>query len=189
MEITDGRLSYFREFLSSQESTELLAIWLETLPWSQDKIRIFGKWLDIPRLQCWFGDPGATYAYSGLSMHPKPWTEELMLLKAKIEALTNSSYNSVLVNLYRDGKDSNGWHSDDEKELGENPTIASLSLGSSRVFQLKHKATGERRNILLESGSLLIMSGELQKNWKHQIPKKSKIFEPRINLTFRKILF
>ena len=122
-------------------------------------------------------------------MHPKPWTEELMLLKAKIEALTNSSYNSVLANLYRDGKDSNGWHSDDEKELGENPTIASLSLGSSRVFQLKHKATGERRNILLESGSLLIMSGELQKNWKHQIPKKSKIFEPRINLTFRKILF
>jgi len=188
MEIRDGHLSYIRDFLSPQEGSELLRLWIENLPWSQDKIRLFGKWLDIPRLQCWFGDPGATYAYSGLSMKPKPWTKELMLLKLKIEAMAQIDFNSVLVNLYRNGRDSNGWHSDDEKELGEKPTIASLSLGSPRVFQLKHKETGERQDILLESGSLLIMSGELQKYWKHQIPKKTKLTEPRLNLTFRKIL-
>lgn len=189
MDIRDGQITYTNNFIPSAEHEDLMTFWCNSLPWSQDKIRIFGKWIEIPRLQCWFGDAGASYAYSGLEMNPKPWTAELLRLKAKLEAEVSTEFNSVLVNLYRDGRDSNGWHSDDEKELGENPIIASISLGTDRLFQLKHKLSGEKVNLMLESGSLLVMSGQLQKFWKHQVPKKPKVQSPRINLTFRKILF
>lgn len=188
MALKNGHISYRKDFIPSYEHDHLMSLWTHSLPWSQDKIRIFGKWIEIPRLQCWFGDPGASYTYSGLAMKPRPWTRELEDLKAKLEAELSVQFNSVLVNLYRDGQDSNGWHSDDEAELGENPVIASVSLGAERPFQLKHKFNGEKVNMLLESGSLLVMSGELQKFWKHQIPKRPKILSPRINLTFRNIV-
>lgn len=141
----------------------------------------------IPRLQAWYGDNYQAYTYSGLTMKALPWTPELGELRKRIEQHTGFLFNSCLANLYRDGNDTVGWHSDDEPELGVNPTIASLSLGESRDFQLKHKITKEKLTIPLKTGGLLLMSGETQHYWQHCIPRTKRVKSPRINLTFRLI--
>ena len=162
----------------------------DSILWKHEKIKIFGRWVLQPRLAAWYGDEGTEYVYSGLKNSPNTWNDTLLGFKATLEAITNESFNSVLLNYYRDGQDSMGWHQDNEKELGNNPTIASLSFGASREFQLRHKFDKQIPTIkcLLENGSILIMSGSTQKFWQHQIPKTKKQIGERINLTFRKII-
>jgi alkylated DNA repair dioxygenase AlkB len=146
---------------------------------------MYGKELLFPRLTAWYGDNDKSYTFSGITLRPNDWTEELFEIKNAIEKETIDKFNSVLLNLYRSGNDSISWHTDAEKELGINPVIASVSFGDVRKFQLKHKETKEKIEILLTHGSLLIMQGELQHFWKHQIPKTKKTVKERINLTFR----
>jgi alkylated DNA repair dioxygenase AlkB len=149
---------------------------------------MFGKIVDIPRLQAWYGDEAATYAYSKLTLQPMPWTSGLLPLKQQVSDFCQSNFNGMLANCYRDHQDSVSWHSDDEPELGEQPVIASLSFGCERVFHLKQKHGGEKFKLPLQSGSLLVMSGDTQKNWSHAIHKTRIEKSMRINLTFRNIL-
>jgi alkylated DNA repair dioxygenase AlkB len=153
---------------------------------------MYGKRIAVPRLTAWFGDAETNYTYSGLTMVPEPWTPELLELKSRLEPRARgTTFNSVLLNLYRDGNDSVAWHSDDEPELGRNPVIASLSLGQARSFRLKHDHDDSIPPVQIEltHGSLLVMSGALQHHWKHQLPKRRSVnLGPRINLTFRQIL-
>ncbi len=186
--VSDGILEYAPSFIPSEEATDLLEKLIERIDWRQEEMKMFGKVVQFPRLTAWYGDPEASYRYSGTTFQPTPWIPELLSLREKIQDVENHSFNSVLLNYYRDGQDSMGWHADNEKELGRNPVIASLNLGASRPFQLKHNTLGDKQEIILEHGSLLIMAGALQHHWKHQIPKRKKIQEPRINLTFRQIL-
>ncbi len=162
----------------------------ESILWKHEEIKIYGRWVLQPRLTAWYGDEGTDYVYSGLKNTPNTWNEILLGLKAKLETITGISFNSVLLNYYRDGQDSMGWHQDNEKELGNNATIVSLSFGESREFQLRHRFDKQIPKVkcMLENGSLLIMSGATQQFWQHQIPKTKKQIGERINLTFRKIL-
>lgn len=179
----------FKNLHSCQFSTEELenALW-ENIPWQRDKIKIFGKEHFTPRLTSWHGDNNALYSYSNTPLIPKPWTKELVELKNKIEQFTSNKFNSVLLNWYRNGEDHMGWHSDDEKELGENPVIASLNLGASRKFVLRRKANHQEKiEIVLNNGDLLIMSDETQHFWQHYVPKQKKVKTNRFNLTFREI--
>lgn len=160
---------------------------MEEVTWKHEAIKIFGKEVMQPRLTAWYGDAGVEYTYSGLKNSPIPWTSTLLDIKKQVESVVGHSFNSVLLNLYRDGNDSMGYHSDDEPELGAKPRIASLSFGAARRFNIKHKKTGELIKLDLEDNSLLIMKGEFQREWKHAIPKTKKEVGPRINLTFRKI--
>ena len=161
-----------------------------SIAWKHEKIKLFGRWVLQPRLSAWYGDEATDYVYSGLKNTPKPWNEVLLKLKKQVEEISQAKFNSVLLNYYRDGQDSMGWHQDNEKELGINPTIASLSFGESREFQLRYKLDKTLPTIkcVLENGSLLMMSGLTQKFWQHQIPKTRKPVGERINLTFRKII-
>ena len=154
----------------------------------QKTIKLFGKTFAQPRLTALYGSEGKPYSYSGIKMNPIPFTTTLNDIKKKIESLTQEKFNTVLLNLYRDGKDGNGWHSDDEKELGTQPTIASISFGAERPFQLRHKKENLKCKFVLEHGSLLLMKGTTQEFWQHQIPKSKKILNQRINLTFRNII-
>ncbi|USD62797.1 alpha-ketoglutarate-dependent dioxygenase AlkB [Vibrio sp. SCSIO 43140] len=185
-EVPDGRLLWLPNYFTSDQASDYYQQLQERLAWRQDSIVMFGKKVAIPRLQAWYGD--ASYTYSNLKLEPLPWNPLLDSLKAHCEKVAGSQFNSVLANLYRDGQDSNGWHSDDEKELGTNPVIASMSFGAERRFLLRHKMTGEKMEFNLTSGSLLIMAGETQHHWQHTIPKTKRFVEPRINLTFRKVL-
>lgn len=161
---------------------------MEKIPWQQDSIKIFGKVHPQPRLTALFADNSKPYSYSNITMYPHPFTEELEELKNRIEETTGEEFTTCLANLYRTGKDSMGWHADDEKELGPNPAIASLSLGAERIFHLRHrKDTNQRYKVRLPAGSLLLMAGPTQHFWLHQVPKTSRPVEPRINLTFRKL--
>jgi alkylated DNA repair dioxygenase AlkB len=171
------------------ESDRLLAELTQTIQWRQDWITIYGRSLPQPRLTAWYGDPGKSYTYSGITMNPAPWTPTLLTLKAKVDALAGVTFNSVLLNLYRDGTDSMGWHSDDEPELGTNPVIGSLSLGETRRFMLRHRfEKGLKHQLELTSGSFLLMRGTTQRYWQHQVPKTRRSVLPRINLTFRVIV-
>ncbi|GLR17001.1 alkylated DNA repair protein [Portibacter lacus] len=185
--MSDGNVEYQSDFLNDEEANYLLDFLYTHIKWRSDKIKFFGKEYNIPRMQAWYGDENAFYSYSNIDLKPLPWTAELLKLRDRISKVSGEDFNSVLLNLYRDGQDSNGWHSDDEKELGPKPIIASLSLGQERVFHLKHKSKPLKESIKLGHGSLLIMKDETQKYWKHQIPKSSKTMKPRINLTFRRI--
>lgn len=158
------------------------------LKWKQEPITLFGKSQMQPRLTALYGN--ASYSYSGITMNPEPWTDELIKIKNKVEKFCGSTFNVVLCNLYRDGNDSMGWHSDDEKELGLNPVIASVSFGAKRKFQMKHKNETSLPviNSELTHGSLLLMKGKTQHFWKHAIPKQKYVTQSRINLTFRKII-
>ena len=186
--IPDGQIFYYPSFLSKKEADLLYAVFLETTPWQKDNISVYGKTYEQPRLTSLYGLNEKPYSYSNISMHPNPMTPILKDLLSKIENKTEHSFNAVLLNLYRDGKDSNGWHADNEKELGENPIIASISLGQERYFHLKHREIKEERfKIKLAHGSLLLMAGALQHHWLHQIPKTTRPLKQRINLTFRNI--
>jgi len=188
--LRDAEIEYFPNFLTNNEADLLLSFLLESELWRQDEIKLFGKKVLQPRLTILFGENGNTYKYSGLKMLPKPFPDIIENLKYKCEEESNNGvkFNVCLANLYRDGNDSMGWHADDEKELGQNPVIASISLGAERVFHLKHKKLqNTKHKIRLQHGSLLIMKGTTQEFWKHQLPKTKKIISPRINLTFRKV--
>ena len=162
----------------------------ESIDWKHQPIKMFGRSVMQPRLTAWYGDEGTEYSYSGLMNYPVPWNSRLHEIKKKVEELSKHKFNSVLLNLYRDGQDSMGWHQDNEVELGVNPTIASVSFGAIRQFQMRHKFDKSipKLDIGLQDGSVLIMSGETQKYWQHQVPKTKKLLGERINLTFRSIL-
>ena len=161
---------------------------LNDLNWEKGFIKIFGKTHQIPRLQSWYADNGIEYTYSGKKLKRHNWNETLIEIKGEIEKITYFKFNSVLANLYRDENDSMGLHSDNEKELGINPVIASLSLGESRDLYFKHKNIKKSLNIPQKNGQLIVMHGETQKYWKHEIKKTKKLKKPRINLTFRNII-
>ena len=186
-ELEDATLEYQAAFYTPEKALSLYNMLLNKLDWQQETIKVYGKSHLTPRLSCWMGDKGTAYGYSKMVMHPEPWRKEVLSIKYDIETLSGHSFNSVLINYYRDGKDSNGWHSDNEPELGTNPVIASLSLGASRDFHLRHKSNKHlRHKITLTNGSLLMMSGTTQQFWQHHIPKRTHA-KGRINLTFRKV--
>lgn len=189
IDLPDADVQYLSSFLKKEQADAYLEELLSSLAWEQKPIFLFGRQLMQPRLVAWYGDPGISYTYSGLRLQALPWTPKLLQIKETVEGETSHSYNSVLCNLYRDGKDSMGWHSDDEPELGKEPCIASLSLGEERSFHLKHRTRKEvpSTKILLAHGSLLVMKGATQSQYKHQLPKSRKKLSPRINLTFRLI--
>ena len=187
--LPDGQFRYFPSFYAPQKATHLFESLLENIAWQQDPITLFGKTYLQPRLTALYAINDRPYSYSGIQMHPHPMTPLLKDIQQQIESICATTFTSVLLNLYRDGQDSNGWHADDEKELGINPVIASLSLGAERFFHLKHhRLKEERHKLLLEHGSLLIMEGAIQHHWKHQIAKTKRPMASRINLTFRKIV-
>ena len=175
-------------FFNSNQSDELLNKLIKNLSWESMMIKMFGKDLRIPRLQCWIGDEGCDYKYSGKKLNRQDWSSELLQIRKKIFRDLKIDFNSVLANYYRDGKDSMGWHSDDEKELGPNPTIASISFGSERNLYFRNKITKETISIPQAHGCLIVIDGKTQKNWQHSIKKTQKIIGPRINLTFRNII-
>jgi alkylated DNA repair dioxygenase AlkB len=187
-DVQDASIIYYPNFFSNEEAVILFDALQKEIPWQQDDIKVYGKVYPQPRLTALFGNEGKSYSYSNITMHPHSWTPLLLTMKEKIEQTVEVTFSTVLLNYYRDGRDSNGWHADNEKELGNNPIIASLSFGAERIFQLKHNFLKEEKlNITLEHGSLLLMQGSTQHFWKHQIPKTTKPIEPRINLTFRVI--
>lgn len=187
-EIQNGNLDYFPSFLGESESIALFKQIKEELTFEQNQIKLFGKAIAVPRLEAYFSLNGENYGYSGQQLINQPFPAFLNELRLRIETRTQNTYNALLINLYRDGQDSNGWHADNEKSLGSNPSIASLSLGAERPFELKHQLTGQKLKIHLADGSLLHMYGELQHHWKHQLPKVRNFTGQRINLTFRKIV-
>jgi alkylated DNA repair dioxygenase AlkB len=189
LSLDGAELRLFRAFLTRIDADKLFEELQASTQWKQERIRFYGKEMDIPRLTAWYGDPNATYVYSGKKNIPTPWTATLAALKKQVELRAGASFNSVLLNLYRNERDSVAWHSDDEPELGAAPVIASVSLGEERLFQFKSKAKPDRRHSLkLPHGSLLVMSGPTQVNWVHQVPKSKRPMRHRINLTFRWVL-
>lgn len=187
-DLPDAEIIYFPVFLSKEEANSLFLELLENTPWQQDEITVYGKKHLQPRLTVLYGNEGKPYSYSNITMQPHNWTLTLQKIKSLVESVSGTNFTTVLLNYYRDGNDSNGWHADNEKELGINPVIASLSLGAERNFQLKHNTdTSQKKNIILENGSLLLMKGTTQHFWKHQVPKTAKNIGSRINLTFRVI--
>ena len=188
IDIQDADVSFYPNLFSNQEADNLFTILKNEIDWKQEQIKLYGQTHDIPRLTAWYGDPNKTYAYAGIKVKSTPWIPSLLQIKEKIESVSNVQFNSVLLNLYRTGADGVSWHSDDEPELGRNPVIGSVSLGESRPFQLKHKVLDDiKQKIILEHGSYLLMQGETQHHWLHQIPKSKKKMGERINLTFRVI--
>ncbi len=188
LSMPDAEVYLDRACFTPAESDRLLADLTANIAWEHKAIQFMGKQVMQPRLMAWYGDAGKSYSYSGLTVHPLPWIPTLLTMKKRLEALAGVTFNSVLLNQYRDGQDSVGWHSDDEPDLGTNPVIASVSLGATRNFQFKHKHNPDlKRAVELTHGSLLLMRGTTQHFWKHQIPKTKKPLGARINLTFRVI--
>jgi alkylated DNA repair dioxygenase AlkB len=189
LELDGGEAIYHPAFFSPADSDRLSASLHETTVWRGETFKIYGREVPIPRLTAWHGDPGRTYTYSKIAMEPQPWTPPLLEIKASVEEAVGVRCNSVLLNLYRDGRDSVAWHSDDEPTLGADPVIASVSFGATRRFQLRRTAQKDvRRELDLVHGSLLVMRGATQRLWQHQVPKTSRPVGPRINLTFRTIV-
>jgi alkylated DNA repair dioxygenase AlkB len=180
---SDGEVFLLEHAISEHDADRLLEDLAASIAWRQETATIMGRRVPIPRLTAWHGEAG--YVYSGIAMAPAPWTPPLLELKSCAEAHAGQAFNSVLLNLYRDGRDSVSWHADNEPGLGRNPVIASLSLGATRRFQLKHRTRDERIAIDLTHGSCLIMAGATQHHWLHQLPKTARPVGPRINLTFR----
>ena len=181
----DGTVHYHGPIFSPAATRNYYAHLLQEIPWKHDEAVIFGKRIITARKVAWYGDSNFSYTYSGTTKQALIWTPELIALKATVEQITGTAFNSCLLNLYHDGNEGMAWHSDDEKSLGRDSTIASISLGAEREFRLKHKRTDDKVSVLLESGSLLVMQGTTQTYWLHSIPKSKKITTPRINLTFR----
>ena len=175
-------------WLEADAGHALFEALLAELPWTTHRVVLFGRAIDSPRLSCWIGDPGVAYRYSGIRHEPVPWPAKLQPVRERLQRETGHAFNSVLANLYRDGRDSMGWHSDDEPELGARPLIASLSLGATRRFVLRQRRdAAHKREFLLGHGSLLLMRGDTQADWRHALPRTAKPVGPRINLTFRKV--
>jgi alkylated DNA repair dioxygenase AlkB len=189
--LPDAEVLLDPHFLPPSAAADLFKELLTTIPWRQEPIKLFGKEVMQPRLTAWHGDPNAHYRYSGLSLEPLPWTPALQHLRKEVSTATGADFNSVLLNLYRTGQDSMGWHADNEPELGPEPIIASVSLGATRRFRLRpgvgtfpHAPVG----LDLPPGSLLLMRGPTQQRWQHALPKTSRPVEARMNLTFRRIV-
>jgi alkylated DNA repair dioxygenase AlkB len=184
--LPDADLTFYPRFFTESESRLFFSQLRDTMEWKQEVITLFGRQIPSPRLSAWYGDAGACYRYSGLTLIAKPWSSVLREIKQSVETTTGAPLNGVLLNYYRDQNDSMGWHSDDETELGKNPTIASVSFGATRMFQLQHKRRRDQRAALeLSDGSLLIMRGPTQHHWRHRIPRSTQAVGERINLTFR----
>ena len=182
-------IDYVKDYFNEEESLYFLKTLKDKIKWKQDYIKMYGKSHPLPRLTAWYGDLNKTYTYSGIPMTPNLWNTELIQIKKKVDQYTKINFNSVLLNYYRSGNDSVSWHSDDEKELGDQPIIGSVSFGGIRKFRLRNKKNKKLiQNIKLENGSLLIMSELTQQYWEHEIPKTKKRVAERINLTFRSIL-
>ncbi|MTE27272.1 alpha-ketoglutarate-dependent dioxygenase AlkB family protein [Winogradskyella ouciana] len=187
--LPNAELIYIPNFFNTQESDNYLKSIKAETDWQHDNITVFGKTYKQPRLTALFGDTDQPYSYSNITMYPQPFTSTLQSIKDKVEDFSEEKFNTLLINLYRDGNDSNGWHADNEKELGINPVIASVSFGEARPFHFKHRTIKqERHKLILEHASLLLMKGEMQHYWLHQIAKTKKEIQPRINLTFRKLI-
>lgn len=178
---------YHPGFLAGQEARDLLDDLWQQLPWKQYEIHLFGRKVKQPRLSAWCSDPHVTYRYSGLTLQPTPWHEGLEILRGRLQSARDCRFNSVLVNAYRNGNDSMGWHADDEPELGKQPVIASISLGAERRFLVRPKAGGPSSGFNSGHGSLLVMDGNSQVKWQHSVPKTKKEVGLRINLTFRQV--
>ncbi|SKC86766.1 alpha-ketoglutarate-dependent dioxygenase AlkB family protein [Ohtaekwangia koreensis] len=184
----DGEVSFFPNLFTREESDVYFDVLMNEIPWKQEPIRIFGKTVMQPRLTAWYGDPGKHYSYSGITMSPANWTDALLKIKQRIETVSPVIFNSALLNLYRDQSDSMGWHRDNEKELGINPVIASVTFGATRRFLLRHYTDKDlKQSLALTHGSLLLMQGRTQHAWEHSVPKQSSIMGSRINITFRVI--
>lgn len=195
--ISDRSVEYFQENDSLDWKTtdwsqvsdqELKKIKFSNIKWKHDEIKLYGKYIPLPRLTSWYGDQGKVYTYSGIKSQHNAWNEGLLFLKKEVEKVAEETFNSVLLNWYRNGEDHLSWHADDEIELGENPTIASVNFGEERDFVIRrNEEPSQKITIPLSHGALLIMRGELQHFWQHAVPKRKKVFGSRFNLTFRHI--
>jgi len=187
--IEDGVFEYWPGFLTSIEASRYCQALTEKVPWTTPRVHLYGRWLDSPRLAAWYGDPGTVYRYSGTVNQPLVWLAELTELRERLVTFFGRAFNSVLLNHYRTGADSMGWHSDDEPELGPVPMIASLSLGGPRRFLLRHRQRKDLpvHEIMLGHGALLLMGVGSQAAWRHSVPRTARPVAPRINLTFRQV--
>ena len=184
-DIEDGNIIYYPYFFDKEVSDRYFQRLVNEIKWGQEYINMFGNRIPIPRETAWYGDSEKTYVYSGISNNPLEWTDMLLEIKEEVEKYSPSTFNSLLLNKYRNGQDKVSWHADDEQELDSNCSIASVSFGVERPFQLKHKEKGFKEQIVLNHGSLLIMNPPTQEFWLHQIPPRKNINKERINLTFR----
>ncbi|TXH65890.1 MAG: alpha-ketoglutarate-dependent dioxygenase AlkB [Lysobacteraceae bacterium] len=190
LELTGAELWFCREWFQREEADAMQAVLRLAIPWETHRIRLFGREIDTPRRSCWIGDPRAVYTYSRMRFEPHPWPVALRDIRERLREGIGLDFNSVLANLYRNGRDKMGWHSDDEPELGPCPTIASLSLGATRRFIFKPRCEGGRGRLAVDlpHGSLLLMAGETQARYRHALPGTRAAVGERINLTFRQIL-
>ena len=186
LQVIENEVLLYPHFLDEQQADLYLQTFLTEISWQKETVMMYGRAVEVPRLVAWYGDAGRVYRYSNVDHEPQPWTASLLQLKQAVENKVGSEFNSVLLNQYRDGNDSVAWHSDDEAELGNQPVIASISLGAEREFQFRRKDNPEEKvSLNLPHGSLLLMSGQCQHDWVHQLPKRRGVKQPRINLTFR----
>lgn len=188
LDLPDGDGVLYQHAFAPGDSTRLYAVLEQETPWRQPIVTLYGRQIASPRLSAWYGDPRAVYTYSGLRQEPVPWTSTLQRVREHVETLAGTRFNSALLNWYRDGRDSMGWHSDDEPELGRNPVIASVSFGATRRFLLQHRKQRLRVELRLEDGDVLVLSGATQHYWRHHVPKTRAPVGGRINLTFRWIV-
>lgn len=184
----EGEVFEYGPIFSPTEADRLLELLLKAIPWRSDEVVMFGKVITTARKVAWYGDRGFDYTYSGRTRSALEWTPELQLIKEVVEQYSGANYNSCLLNLYADGSQGMGWHQDNEKELGSNPNIASVSFGAQRRFDFRHKVSREKLSVMLPHGSLIVMKGATQHHWQHQIAQTKKVTEPRVNLTFRTIM-
>ncbi len=185
--LVDADVQFYPQFLDDAKATQLLRDLIASTPWETHLVNIFGRNIPAPRLSSWHGEPYCSYRYSKVRYEPKAWTPELTIVREALAGAGFGEFNCVLANFYRSGADSMGWHSDDEPELGAKPLIASVSLGAPRRFCLRHKTLPEKTELILISGSQLVMAGTTQKNYQHALPKMAAVGTPRVNLTFRQI--
>ena len=189
LNMLDADVTLFCHLFTPEESDRLFEVLLKEIKWRQNKMKIYGKEVNLPRKTAWYGDQNKSYTFSGIHLRPESWTNTLHEIKQRIESISSVTFNSVLLNLYRDGKDSISWHTDAEPELGENPVIGSVSFGGTRRFVFRYQQDHKlKKEVALTHGSFLLMAGATQHCWQHQIPKTAKKVSPRINLTFRNIL-
>ncbi|RUO27059.1 alpha-ketoglutarate-dependent dioxygenase AlkB [Aliidiomarina minuta] len=186
LNLPQASVYYLPNWLNASRASDLEQRLRDELDWHQGDVKVFGRWHKTPRLQAWHGDPDVQYRYSGKTLNAMPWTPALDNLRFELQKMDIAT-NAVLANLYRDGNDKMGWHSDNEPELGEQPVIASVSLGAERDFLLRHRKLQHKCSLTLKHGSLLVMSGDTQHYWQHSLPVRKKVSESRINLTFRRL--